>query len=1814
MPRNSDSNPLSRKGDRFHYRWVAQRSLLLLSSGSGLSEIYVEGDETTQDGDESIDAVEKYSTGVVRNVQVKYSTTRANVPAVVSDYKKTFEDFFKLYENNRENENFVFVIVTNRHWADKVISDVERIRGGNVTGNNTLQTLKKYCGIANKEDEIISFCRRLSLIGDEPSRNIQDNLIKIGVNAHFPSLADVAKASALIEVVADKASETHGEKTPIRMVDVLVALGVGSQDELFPARAEFDFPSEYIASNDIHDILAQISDANAPCLLHAGAGIGKTATLLEIAKSIKKPSEVVVFDCFGGGKYRAIDGSRHEPREAIVQINNELASRDLCPFMLPSFSARGCDYVKRFLENLKLAVSRVRHKSNEAMIYVLIDAADNAVEAASEYSTLDECLDECFVNLLLRISAFDGFRLVLSSRSARKVCLKPIVPFKEIELRHFSVDNMRRLIGQKFSSVPDILVKQITDITQGSPRIALNLMDEAKTLSELRANVSLGRLSIDDVFERLNNKAIAKLQLEYGEQDKSYIRRLCKMIAILPPNIPYKVLATGISKSEEFIKDYAREFGFPLWMDSEGVRFKDEPTETWFRGKYGGMVTAEERDDFINILDKLVTEASDNIYAARVVPRLLHLLGDFDRLFDFVSDDSTVPTDLTLEGKNKLLIERCVYSMRSSLKAERFKDALLYAIKAGSLFEDVNAMSDFIIEHLVLFATLTPSYELATIDLIDEDENTWKGKSNLYKAVLLSFVKSQEEESSILLDGAIKQMFAVIESASKKDIHKGEFVNNNERVECSDVAAAAFGILRHGGIKECVRYLCGCASHESTRYGVAKRLIIWLAEAGFDEILAELLHESTKYVEVAIPVVASLYERGRDIACADINNLIATIFQRHSQKSDNDNSSMEGNDDFVPLALACHRAKVRNSDIARLLKTQYVNHKAFDPYPIPSNHEANDTLLEGFAIIEEMDGTAIDFEWIVSRSSKMHPNLGATQQIELKDKINRLYPKIRSKVSEILNNNLSPTDRKERSKRCIGEAERKVAALTGDEYRQDRASEYVRMASADIEHDSNDAREYLKKALQEVRTYDVISYWQAVQAIADRAIMPDARNELVWKYLRAAEYTRVNAYRDKHFDRYSGFSALERYSPAANIALYNRWSDRQVENFLYDFKWFAKDFKLLDISKDKANKILDAFGGLAQDELHQNQAGCKFKSIPEENAERYYSSHESSNAKQTIEEWVNDDMSASEILSLVEYMPLSWKNKPSVKGNWKELITKLSEKIAGNGMEYVTTCWLGLPDVNVFRDEVLRLMYKALGDSQNWRGKNCYLLVMYGAALLSIDEARDLLSRALEPILDHIPSNFGDSVCSDELFPKDSREVALIKLVYANLGSHDSGMRWRATHVLKELILLGDRRYSEALIYQIQDGDVSGYIDSKYPFYKDTAKTHALIALARAARDMPKCCNPYEDIVREIIKKRKNAIQVFFSEAILRYLGLKPTLSVLRSKLPILLSPRQITSGRIVEQGEPFQLTQEFIDKEVRELADIFGFQTNYISKLIAERAKKLRTMPCDGNPDTDQRNVDRNEWKFSQASKIGMGYFPVVSLYGYDLSYNAMMEIALELFDNYSIVSETGNEAPWHYWLHRHGLSKNDGRWLSETCRHMAAEEADELFKKCYNNDPKMVMQSLIRNGFIVLDAQFATSSIPNRVVVSIATKIVYINGLKMPAMKKQGFEVWGIDTRDPFAGGIFPDSKLPIFDVDKSEFYEDYFSSLEETHWAKGMYTTFGRMSYVSKDAIRRTCAREGCWFLITADVHCSSTGREFDIENKGSLLVDAATIAKL
>jgi hypothetical protein len=72
-----------------------------------------------------------------------------------------------------------------------------------------------------------------------------------------------------------------------------------------------------------------------PLLVHATGGIGKTVFLQSLSKALSENHETVIFDCFGGGAYRAPKDARHLPKRGLIHIINNLACDGLCDPLLP---------------------------------------------------------------------------------------------------------------------------------------------------------------------------------------------------------------------------------------------------------------------------------------------------------------------------------------------------------------------------------------------------------------------------------------------------------------------------------------------------------------------------------------------------------------------------------------------------------------------------------------------------------------------------------------------------------------------------------------------------------------------------------------------------------------------------------------------------------------------------------------------------------------------------------------------------------------------------------------------------------------------------------------------------------------------------------------------------------------------------------------------------------------------------------------------------------------------------------------------------------------------------------------------------------------------------------------------------------------------------------------------------------------------------------------------------------------------------------------------------------------------------------------
>src|SRR5207253_1717802 len=135
--------------------------------------------------------------------------------------------------------------------------------------------------------------------------------------------------------VRDKAGLAGEGRNIIARVDVLAALEVSEPADLFPCPASFPEVGAVVEREQLVSVAALIPGLQRPLVIHADGGGGKTVFLQSLARILGTKHHTVVFDCFGGGAYRAPDDARHLPKRGLIHIANKLAGEGLCDPLLP---------------------------------------------------------------------------------------------------------------------------------------------------------------------------------------------------------------------------------------------------------------------------------------------------------------------------------------------------------------------------------------------------------------------------------------------------------------------------------------------------------------------------------------------------------------------------------------------------------------------------------------------------------------------------------------------------------------------------------------------------------------------------------------------------------------------------------------------------------------------------------------------------------------------------------------------------------------------------------------------------------------------------------------------------------------------------------------------------------------------------------------------------------------------------------------------------------------------------------------------------------------------------------------------------------------------------------------------------------------------------------------------------------------------------------------------------------------------------------------------------------------------------------------
>ncbi len=823
----SDLVRYSRDGDQFHYFWAARRCLLLLSPNSSLKAITIEGASPSEasdagritTGEELIDVGEYYGSEnleqatLIRYIQLKHSTVRTDKAWVPSELKKTLEGFAKRYKVLQQqstidlNGKLEFYFISNRpissNFLEAVCGEAAGLPSRHAAEKKKLEQFTGFSG-----PELTAFCKLLRLEGNQEGLWDQQNLLAREIGGYLPGM-DVDAPVQLKELVTKKAGSEGTDNPVITRNDVLRALKT-DEPYLFPAPCLIEECEDVVPREQEPELFQEIVQAgNAPVIIHAAGGVGKSVFATRIRLGLPEGSFSILYDCFGNGQYRSTSGYRHRHRDALVQIANELATEGLCHPLIQSPHAEPSDYVRAFMYRLRQGIDSLRSKNPQALLCIIIDAADNAQMAAEETGEA-----RSFVRDLIREQLPEGVRLVALCRTHRQKHLAPPPNALPHELKPFSQNETAAYLWRFFSDATKQDIEEFHRLSSQNPRVQAMALSRKNTgLSEILRSLGPDPTTVDDAIKNLLEDSIAKLRDE-AVIERSQIDKICAGLAVLRPLIPLSVLSSMSGVEEAAIKSFAFDLGRPLLITGEAIQFFDEPAETWFRERF--KPAAGELAAFLENLNPL---AANSAYVASVLPQLMLEAGQFDELVELALNSEALPGASPIE-KRDIELQRLQFALKASLRAKRYADAAKLSLKAGGESAGDERQGRLLQANTDLSVVFLESGRIQELVSRGTFGSGWVGSHHAYEAALLSGRKELVGEARSRLRMAREWLRSWAQLPDEE--------RQREEVSDEDIFALAGAFFNIHGAEACAHDLRGWRPREiSFRVGriLASRFI-----------------------------------------------------------------------------------------------------------------------------------------------------------------------------------------------------------------------------------------------------------------------------------------------------------------------------------------------------------------------------------------------------------------------------------------------------------------------------------------------------------------------------------------------------------------------------------------------------------------------------------------------------------------------------------------------------------------------------------------------------------------------------------------------------------------------------------------------------------------------------------------------------------------------------------------------------------------------------------------------------------------------------
>lgn len=708
--RGIDKTRASRDGHEFHEAWAARKALQLLMPTEDFVGIAVEGLAPADQAGASAETIEIADLVLyygkrptfegarsVIIVQMKYSIGSQSVPYRASDAKKTIHKFAVAFRSHKRKhgvecvrKKLSFELITNRPIYREFGEALDGLASGApLSGAATSQATQftSACGLKGKDLSEFAKKVRISGLAGNLRQNKQHLSRVLADWSVAPDAMSRARLGNMRLLLREKAGQAGAGQNVITRTDVLDALELQSPDDLFPCPASFPEVGKVVEREQLSTVTSRIPNLDKPLLIYADGGVGKTVFLQSLAKILGETHEAVLFDCFGGGAYRAPEDARHLPKRGLIHIINNLACDGLCDPLLP-INENVDELVKAFRSRLTQAVATLQRGSRGKQLLLFIDAIDNAAEHAKDRGEL------AFPKLLLEsfhhIGPVAGVQLIVSCRTYRRDISKGESSCEEFELKPFSPAETAKYLRDRMPKVTDTQIHVAYSRSEGNSRILEHLALSDRGLldpSEIN-NV----IKLDDLLKERIQKALG-VALKRGYKEPA-ISAFLAGLSVLPPPVPLDEYADAHGMDLSAVKSFAADLAPLLEQTRHGLMFRDEPTESLVREVYAANV-----DTLRALAANLFKKQGTSVYAATALPSLLQKLDDGRQLFDLAFDER-VPTAITSTvGKQKIRYARMKAAVIHAARKEDF-DRLVHLLVELSTIAAVNQRgTDYVLDN-----------------------------------------------------------------------------------------------------------------------------------------------------------------------------------------------------------------------------------------------------------------------------------------------------------------------------------------------------------------------------------------------------------------------------------------------------------------------------------------------------------------------------------------------------------------------------------------------------------------------------------------------------------------------------------------------------------------------------------------------------------------------------------------------------------------------------------------------------------------------------------------------------------------------------------------------------------------------------------------------------------------------------------------------------------------------------------------------------------------------------------------------------------